>query len=305
MALEVRAGLRQAPKRVASKYFYDARGSALFERICEQPEYYLTRVELALMRERVGEMAAAIGDDVQLIEFGSGSGLKTRLLLRSLPRCASYVPIDISEAALSESLSALRSEFPRLPIQPLCADFAAPLALPRPPGSCRRRVLFFPGSTIGNFEPRAAVTLMRRMRTLAGPGGAALIGADLKKDAATIEAAYNDRAGVTAEFTLNLLARFNRELGADFDLGSFRHRARYNAMAGRIETHLVSAREQEVLVDGERFRFAEGEAMLTEYSYKYSVPDFVRLAARAGWRPAQTWTDADRRFSVHYLTAPG
>jgi dimethylhistidine N-methyltransferase len=305
MAQEVLSGLAHAPKRIPSKYFYDARGSELFERICEQPEYYLTRVELALMQERLHEMAGALGANVELIEFGSGSGLKTRLLLSALPNCVSYVPVDVSESALADVVRVLEREFPRIEVRPVCADFTLPFARPRPHPSARRRVLFFPGSTIGNFEPRAAVALLRRARHLVGPHGAALVGADLRKDAATIEAAYNDRAGVTAEFTLNVLARLNRELGADFALDAFRHRARYNAMAGRIETHLVSQRDQDVQVGGRRFRFARGEAMLVEYSYKYAVPDFVRIAVRAGWRSSRIWTDAGRRFSIHYLTAPG
>jgi len=305
MAQEVCAGLRHEPKRLPSKYFYDARGSALFERICHQPEYYLTRVELALMQERLHEIADALGAHVQLIELGSGSGLKTRLLLSALANCVSYVPIDVSESALAGSVRELEREFPRIAIQPLCADFTQPFARPRPHPNARRRVLFFPGSTIGNFDTRGSVAILRRMRALAGPGGAALVGADLKKETAVLEAAYNDRAGVTAEFTLNLLARLNRELGADFDLAAFRHRARYNPMAGRIETHLVSLREQEVSVDGQRFRFAADEAMLVELSCKYSVPEFVRLAVRAGWRSSRIWTDAERRFSIHYLTDAG
>ena len=305
MALDVCAGLRHVPKRLPSKYFYDARGSELFERICEQPEYYLTRVELALMQERLHEIAGAVGAGVQLIELGSGSGLKTRLLLSALPNCVSYVPIDISESALADSVRVLEHEFPRIAVQPVCADFTLPLARPRPHPAARRRVLYFPGSTIGNFDTRGAVGLLRRMHALVGPGGAALIGVDLKKATATLEAAYNDRAGVTAEFTLNMLERFNRELGADFDLAAFRHRARYNPMAGRIETHLVSLREQEVRVDGQRFRFDADEPTLVEYSCKYSVPEFVRLAVRAGWRSARIWTDAERRFSIHFLTDAG
>ena len=305
MAFEVCAGLRHVPKRLPSKYFYDARGSELFERICEQPEYYLTRVELALMQERLHDIAGAVGSGVQLIELGSGSGLKTRLLLSALPNCVSYVPIDISESALADSVRVLEHEFPRIAVQPVCADFTLPLARPRPHPAARRRVLYFPGSTIGNFDTRGAVGLLRRMHALVGPGGAALIGVDLKKETATLEAAYNDRAGVTAEFTLNMLERFNRELGADFDLAAFRHRARYNPMAGRIETHLVSLREQEVRIDGQRFPFAVDEPTLVEYSCKYSVPEFVRLAVRAGWRSARIWTDAERRFSIHFLTDAG
>jgi uncharacterized SAM-dependent methyltransferase len=245
------------------------------------------------MQERLHEIAAALGADVQLIEFGSGSGLKTRLLLRALPRCASYVPIDISEAALSESVPALRSEFPELPVQPLCADFAAPVALPRPPGTCRRRVLFFPGSTIGNFELRAAVALMRRMRELVGPGGGRV------DRGRSQEGPGHDRGGVQRS------CRRHRRVHAEH-AGALQPRARrrlrpgrvppparaYNPMAGRIETHLVSLREQEVRVEGQRFRFAADEPTLVEFSCKYTVPEFVRLAVRAGWRSARIWTDA-------------
>ncbi|HET6545472.1 MAG TPA: L-histidine N(alpha)-methyltransferase [Rhodanobacteraceae bacterium] len=299
---DVRAGLRRTPKRLSSRYFYDARGSALFERICEQPEYYLTRAELALMEQHVRDIAAVIGREALVVEYGSGSGQKTRLLLANLEAPVAYVPVEISRAALTASVAALAPEFPHIEMLPVCADFTERFALPRPARPQRRTLVYFPGSTIGNFEIRDALALLCDMREEMGPNGAALIGVDLKKDTAVIEAAYNDAAGVTAEFTLNMLARFNRELGADFDLDGFRHRAHYNPMAGRIETHIVSRREQTVRIGGESFHFAASEAMLVEYSCKYSIEDFARLAARAGLRVERVWTDAGHRFAVHYLT---
>lgn len=301
MREDVLRGLRQQPRRLPSKYFYDARGSALFERICEQPEYYLTRVELAILHEHIGEIADAMGPDVLLMEYGSGSGLKTRLLLRHLRSPVAYVPVEIAREALLSSIGGLTAEFPDVEMLPVCADFTRPLSLPRPMRRPRRTVAFFPGSTIGNFETGEAVKLLQRMREQIGRNGAALIGVDLKKERADLEAAYNDAAGITAEFTLNLLARCNRELGADFDLGAFRHRAHWNALAGRIETHVLSACEQLVRIGGETFRFEAGEAMLVEYSCKYSPQDFARLAARAGLRVGRIWTDSRSRFSLQWL----
>ena len=301
MREDVLHGLRLPHKRLPSKYFYDARGSELFERICEQPEYYLTRVELAILREHIGEIAEAVGPDALLMEYGSGSGLKTRLLLRRLQSPAAYVPVEIAREALLESLGALAEEFTEIELLPVCADFTQPLALPQPSRPARRTVAFFPGSTIGNFDHDEAVRLLRQMRAQIGRDGAALIGVDLKKDRAELEAAYNDAAGVTAEFTLNLLARCNRELGADFDPGCFRHRARWNALAGRIETHVLSACRQSVSIAGEIFRFAADEPMLVEYSCKYAPDEFARLAARAGLRVRCAWTDSRSRFSLQWL----
>lgn len=305
MLVEVLRGLRAVPKRMPSKYFYDERGSALFERICEQPEYYLTRAELALMREHALAIAAALGPDAALIEYGCGSAAKTRLLLAAMTVPLTYVPIEISRSALDESAARLQREFPHVEILPICADFAAPYALPERIRRARRRVIYFPGSTIGNFDTAQALALLRGMRETIGANGAALIGADLRKDVSTIEAAYNDAASVTVEFTLNMLARFNRELGADFDLTAFRHRARYNVLAGRIETHLVSAQQQDVTVAGQRFHFAANEAMLVEISCKYSLAGFARLARKAGLRVAQTWTDSQGLFSVQYVQCAG
>ncbi|MGH8213382.1 MAG: L-histidine N(alpha)-methyltransferase [Rhodanobacteraceae bacterium] len=301
MRADVLRGLCAKPKRLSSKYFYDARGSELFERICEQPEYTLTRDELAIMREHAAEIADALGPDVLLMEYGSGSGLKTRLLLRHLQSPAAYVPVEIAPGALSSSVTRLAADFPRIEMLPVCADFTRNIELPRPRRAARRTVVYFPGSTLGNFETSEAVRLLRQMRVEMESNGAALVGIDLRKDRVTLEAAYNDAAGVTAEFTLNMLARFNRELGADFDLAAFRHRARWNALAGRIETHLVSARAQAVHVAGQTFRFEAGEAVLVEYSCKYTPGEFTALAGRAGLRVSRTWEDSMRRFSVQLL----
>ncbi|MGN6654069.1 MAG: L-histidine N(alpha)-methyltransferase [Rhodanobacter sp.] len=300
--LEVaRHGLSLKPKRLPSWLFYDERGSALFEQICEQPEYYLTRCEIALMDEHAADIADTLGSDVRLVEYGSGSGRKTRMLLRHLHEPVSYVPVEISPEPLQQSVQCLAQEFPQLPLQPLCADFSKPLRLPIPPRAPRRTVLYFPGSTIGNFEAHDAVVLLRKMRNEMGDAGGMLIGVDLKKDPALIEAAYNDAAGVTAEFTLNMLARLNREIGSDFDLAAFAHRAHYNAMAGRIETHLVSRREQQVAIGRHKVRFGADEAIQVEYSCKYSLEDFAALADKAGLAVQRVWTDPQRMFSVQYL----
>jgi dimethylhistidine N-methyltransferase len=300
------AGLAASPKRLPSKFFYDARGSELFERICEQPEYYPTRIELAIMRDNVDAMASALGPRVRLVEYGSGSGLKTHMLLRHLDAPVAYVPVEISRSALAESVANLRCEFPEVEMLPVCADFTRPVALPRAARAPRQTVVYFPGSTIGNFEPEEALRLLRQMRAEAGQGGGelnggVLIGVDLVKDRAILEAAYNDAAGVTAEFTLNLLVRLNREAGADFDLSGFSHRARWHPLAGRIETHIVSLREQDVHLYGRTFHFDEGEAMLVEYSGKYTPESFSRFAAHAGLRVARVWADPAQRFSVQWL----
>ena len=302
----VQRGLQGLPKRLPSWLFYDERGSQLFEQICAQPEYYLTRCELALMKAHAASMADTLGVDVRLVEYGSGSAIKTGLLLEHLAAPVCYVPVEISPEPLRLSVQRLATDFPELTIQPLRADFTRSLRLPIPPRAPRRTVLYFPGSTIGNFEARDAVALLRKMRGEMGEGGGILIGADLKKDPAVIEAAYNDRAGVTAQFTLNLLVRLNRELGCDFDPGAFRHRAHYNPMAGRIETCLVSERAQKVRV-GRRplASFAEGESMQVEYSCKYSLDDFAALAAKAGLEVLRVWTDPQRMFSVQYLVRTG
>jgi dimethylhistidine N-methyltransferase len=297
----VQRGLGAKPKRLPSWLFYDERGSMLFERICEQPEYYLTRCETALMDEHAPSIADELGADVRLVEYGSGNAHKTRMLLEHLHAPVAYVPVEISPEPLRQSVERLATAFPQLPLQPLCADFSKPLRLPIPPRAPRRTVLYFPGSTIGNFENREAAVLLRKMRNEMGDAGGILIGVDLKKDPALIEAAYNDRAGVTAEFTLNMLARLNREIGSNFELSAFAHRAHYNPMAGRIETHLVSRREQQVKVGRVNVPFRADEAIQVEYSCKYSLEDFAALAARAGLAVKRVWTDPQRMFSVQYL----
>ncbi|HEV2538750.1 MAG TPA: L-histidine N(alpha)-methyltransferase [Frateuria sp.] len=301
----VQRGLRAQPKRLPSWLFYDAQGSALFEQICEQPEYYLTRCEIALLQVHAASIADRLGVDVRLVEYGSGSATKTRLLLGHMASPVSYVPVEISPEPLQQSVRRMGESFPQLPVQPLCADFTRPLRLPIPPRAPRRTVIYFPGSTIGNFTPREAVTLLRKMRGEMGENGGILIGVDLKKDVAAIEAAYNDAAGVTAAFTLNLLARLNRELGSDFHLAAFRHRAHYNALAGRIETSLVSQREQKVRLGRAQVAFGEGEAVRVEISCKYSPEDFASLAAKAGLEVLRVWVDPERMFSVQYLARAG
>lgn len=305
---DVLRGLSATPKRLPSKYFYNARGSELFERICEQPEYYPTRVELAIMRDNIDAIAAALGPSVRLVEYGSGSGLKTRLLLGHLKAPVAYLPVEISHSALADSIADLAREFPGVEMLPVCADFTQPIELPRAQRAPRRTVVYFPGSTLGNFAPEDAERLLRQMRVEAGQGGGTekggvLIGVDLVKDKPTLEAAYNDDAGVTAAFTLNLLVRLNDELGADFDLAGFHHRARYNPLAGRIETHIVSDRDQVVHVADRAFHFAEGEAMLVEYSCKYTLEGFARMAARAELVVDTVWTDPESQFSVQWLVA--
>jgi dimethylhistidine N-methyltransferase len=294
-------GLALKPKRLPSWLFYDERGSELFEQICEQPEYYLTRSELELMALHAESIADVLGSEVRLVEYGSGSARKTRMLLQHLHQPVAYVPVEISPEPLRQSIRRLEQDFPQLAMQPLCADFSKPLRFPIPPRAPRRTVLYFPGSTIGNFESREATVLLRKMRNEMGDNGGILIGVDLKKDVEVIEAAYNDRAGVTAEFTLNMLRRLNREIGSEFDLAAFAHRARYNPMAGRIETHIVSKRAQQVKVGRASVAFREDEPIHVEYSCKYSLEDFASLAAKAGLAVLRVWTDPEQKFSVQYL----
>jgi dimethylhistidine N-methyltransferase len=300
---DVVAGLARARKELSPKYFYDERGSALFEAICELPEYYPTRTEMAMMQAHAGEMARCLGPECLLIEFGSGSGRKTRVLIAALEPVA-YMPIDIAGGQLETASRALGEEFPELNVIAVCADYSRPLALPET-GHLRvhRRAIFFPGSTIGNFTPPEALEFLQRARVLAGQGGAMLVGVDLEKDPAVLHAAYNDSRGITAQFNLNLLARINRELGGDFDLASFRHHAVYSEALGRIEMHLVSLQAQEVTVAGHRFTFQAGETIHTENSCKYSVAGFQALARSAGFAPQQCWVDPERLFSIHYLVA--
>ena len=295
---EIVAGLNLPQKMISPKYFYDERGSRLFEQICELPEYYLTRTETRIMRENINEMVKEIGPHVSVIEFGSGSGLKTRILLESLVEPFVYVPVDISMEHLLETSAALKDDFPGLEILPVAADFTRPFPLPQPANMPERNLVYFPGSTIGNFEPEAAIELLRVMYEEAGAGGALLIGVDLKKDRQMIESAYNDSAGVTAEFNLNVLRRLNREYGSDFDLDGFRHTAIYKESSGRIEMCLVSQCDQDVTLGEHRFSFTEGEKIITEYCHKFSLEGFRELAQVAGFRHVNTWLDANQWFSI-------
>jgi len=301
---EIVAGLRGTPKTLPPKLFYDASGAELFERICELPEYYLTRTELAILQRRVGEIAATAGPRCALVEYGSGAGVKVRLLLDAFAAAGTpltaYVPIDISREQLAAVAEQLSAEYPAVPVHPVCADYTAPLTLPDLPQRARR-VAFFPGSTIGNFHPTEAAAFLRRVRRTIAADGLLVLGVDRRKDAATLDAAYNDAAGVTAAFNLNLLARLNREHGGTFDLARFRHRAFFNEAASRVEMHLVSAVDQCVRVAGETFHFAAGESIWTESSYKYDRARLEALAASAGFAVARLWTDDDERFWVAVL----
>ena len=299
---DVLRGLADSPKRLPPKYFYDDVGSALFDAICALPEYYPTRVETALIQAHAEAIAAALGERSALIEFGSGVSRKSRLLIAAA-RPAVYVPIDIARETLRQAAEGLRHTFPELPVVAVCADYSQPFELPDlTPYRPLRRIVFFPGSTIGNFDPAEAVTFLANAHTLAGPDGGLLIGVDLRKDKAVLEAAYDDPQGVTAAFNRNVLARINRELGADFDLRAFRHRAWYSDALGRIEMHLESCRSQEVRIGTARITFERDETIHTESSYKYSVPGFQALAARAGFPPAACWVDERNLFSIHYMT---
>ena len=300
---DVLAGLSHTPKALPPKYFYDARGCELFEAICDLPEYYPTRTEMALMRDCAGDIAARLGRGGVLIEFGSGAGVKTVAMLQVL-QPAAYVPVDIAAEALHASTARLNAQFPALPILAVCADYMRPLRVAELAAyDGLKRVVYFPGSTIGNLTPEEAQSFLVSARELAGSNGAMVVGVDLKKDPAVLHAAYNDAQGVTAEFNLNLLRRINRELAADFDLAKFRHVAFYNAAAGRIEMHLESLQTQMVTVSGRGFAFGAGERLHTENSYKYSEEGFRSLARTAGFTPDQVWIDAERRFSVHLLLA--
>jgi dimethylhistidine N-methyltransferase len=300
---DVLHGLRSPAKSLPCKYFYDETGSELFEWITALPEYYPTRTELAIMRRHAAEMADLLGPRCLLIEYGSGSSTKTRLLLDRLRDPAGYVPIDVSGEHLRRAARKLGEDYPEVEILPLCADFTRPLEPPVPARSPKRRVVYFPGSTIGNFTPAESVELLRRTADLCGRGGGLLLGADLRKDRRVLEAAYNDREGVTAAFNRNLLVRINRELGADFVVGQFAHRAFYNEVEGRIEIYLVSRLPQRVHVAGVEIVFAAGEPIRTEYSYKYRISDLDNLAREAGFTVACVWLDERGYFSVSYLAA--
>jgi dimethylhistidine N-methyltransferase len=296
-------GLGRPRKELPCKYFYDAHGSALFERICELPEYYPTRCELEALQGHGEEIAEAIGPGCMLIEYGSGSSTKTRLLLDRLSQPAAYVPVDISGEHLAQSARALARHYRGLEVLPVGADFTRPFALPRPRREPLRRVVYFSGSTIGNFTPPEAQALLAGIARLVGPGGGLLIGVDLKKDRRVLHAAYNDAQGVTAAFNRNLLTRINRELGGTFDVDHFHHDAFYNAGYGRIEMHLVSGAEQSARVGNHAFRFRRGETIRTEYSHKFTVEEFRELARPAGLEFERVWTDRAAYFSVQLFRA--
>lgn len=298
---DILAGLSATPKCLPSKYFYDRRGSELFEDITRQPEYYLTRVELALLADSAAGIAAAVGPRAHVVEYGSGSGRKTRLLLDALDDPVAYTPVEISRSALVGSVERLDREFGPVQMLPVLGDFTRAVPLPGPERTAGRVLVFFPGSTLGNLTDSDAVRLLKAMRDTVGPRGAALIGIDLQKSPALIEAAYNDAAGVTAAFTLNLLVRLNRELGANFDLGAFRHRAVYVPGRGRIETFIDSLRDQVVKVHDRSFAFAADEAMQVEYSHKYTDEGFAALAERAGLAVVQGWNDPKDWFGLRLL----
>jgi dimethylhistidine N-methyltransferase len=296
---EVLEGLSANPRTLPCKYFYDARGAELFERICELDEYYLTRADLDATRTHIEAIAACIGNGVRLVELGSGAGIKTRILLEHLTDLTSYVPVDISAEQLARNAEALRADYTGLAVHPVAADYTQPFELPP---SRARTVVYFPGSTIGNFHPPEAVAFLRRLYRLVAPAGGMLIGVDLKKERAVLERAYDDAAGVTAAFNLNLLERINRELGADFDLQRWTHRALYDERAGRIEMHVVSAVDQRVTIADRTFAFGRGETIRTEVSYKYALEDFARLAGEARLAVDRVWLDRAGRFSLQWLT---
>ncbi|MDX1580046.1 MAG: L-histidine N(alpha)-methyltransferase [Alphaproteobacteria bacterium] len=297
----VLSGLSQPQKELPCKFLYDEKGSQLFDQICQLDEYYPTRTELALLSTTCDEIAGRIGDQAVLIEFGCGSLQKVRLLLDAMQDPAGFIPIDISKEHLLASAESLARDYPGLRVLPVCADYTQAIELPDIDGGGKKRVGFFPGSTIGNFGRQEAEQFLRTIAEILGPGGELLIGVDLKKDEAILNAAYDDAKGVTAAFNLNILERINRELGGDFDLKGFEHCAYYRDDLGRVEMHLKSLREQDVEIAGRHFHFEQGETIHTENSHKYSLKDFSDLAIRSGFSPVESWTDPDDLFSIHYL----
>jgi dimethylhistidine N-methyltransferase len=299
---EIVDGLSGSQKTISPKYFYDERGSQLFDDITRLPEYYLTNTELGIMRDNIDEIATLVGKQASLIEFGSGSSLKTRVLLEHLSELAAYVPVDISEEHLLASAADIRNQFPHIDVLPVVADFTQQFALPTPMVMPVRNIVYFPGSTIGNFEESVAMELLRVMHHEAGKGGALLIGVDLQKDPEVIERAYNDSAGVTAEFNLNMLQHLNRDYGANFDIDEFEHSASYDPDKGRVVIELVSQADQTFEVGDTEFDIADGEAILTEYSHKYTLEGFAAMAQKTGFTVERVWTDADKLFSVQFLS---
>ena len=296
---EVIEGLSRQPRSIPPKYFYDRRGSHLFESICEQPEYYPTRTETALLKQYAGEIATVAASDCHLIEPGSGSCGKVRHLLDAL-QPAAYVPVDISCEFLEKSAAGIADDYPWLDVHAVCTDITDEVSLPFIPEQADA-VMFYPGSSIGNFDPEDARAFLACLAGITGAGGGLLIGVDLKKDADILDAAYNDANGVTAAFNLNLLRRINRELAADFDIGAFAHHAFYNNARGRVEMHLISECRQTVSIGGQSFEFNAGDSIHTENSYKYTIDEFQALARQAGFTPCRVWSDNNDLFSLHYL----
>ncbi|WP_182870083.1 L-histidine N(alpha)-methyltransferase [Rhodopirellula sp. JC639] len=298
---DVIEGLGEFPKRLPCKHFYDKRGSALFDQICELDEYYLTRTEQAIMDRYAAEMGAQIGGGAMLVEYGSGSSVKTRILLDHLIDPVAYVPVDISHRHLHQVADQLRDDYPQIEILPVTADFTRPFSLPRSRVAPTHSAVYFPGSTIGNFEPLQAEILLRSIAELCGCGGGLLIGIDLVKDVRILERAYDDAAGVTAAFNLNLLHRIADELSAEIDVDAFEHVAFFNSDASRIEIYIRSMTDQLIRIDDESFPLRRGEMIHTEYSHKYTVDGFAQLAARAGLELHRSWIDDDRLFAVLHL----
>lgn len=303
---EAIAGLKQATPSLPCKYFYDARGAALFEQICELPEYYPTRTEIGILKANLAEIVALIGSKARIVEYGSGAGEKIRMLLNALDSPAAYTAIDISREQLLASAKQLQSDYPGIEVLPVCADYATTLNLPQPETVFSRSVVFFPGSTIGNFTPTAAVDFLKRFHRLCQQGpksGQLLIGFDLKKDKHTLEAAYNDSAGITAEFNKNLLQRINEELAGQFELEHWQHQAHWNEQSGAIEMHLVSTSNQTARVNGDSFHFKTGETIHTENSFKYCADEMQRLAQQAGFSLIKGWADPKQHFQVQLYQA--
>jgi len=298
---EILKGFNKSQKELPSKLFYDEKGSALFDEICELNEYYLTRTEISIMTENLEGICSVLGNNCLLIELGSGSSRKIRLLLSGLEDPAGYVPIDISEEHLITSVNALARDYPSLRISPVYADYTQPFSLPKFEHAHSKKVVYYPGSTIGNFDPEYASQFLNRIANHLGKGTCLLIGIDLKKDEKILEDAYNDKKGVTAEFNLNILRRLNRELGTDFNIDEWKHLAFYNSSEGRIEMHLESLRDQDIQVNGSRIIFVKNETILTEYSYKYSVEDFKDLIS-GSYNLEKVWTDKENKFGILYFT---
>lgn len=298
---QVIAGLSRFPRTLPCKFFYDEAGAALFAKICELPEYYITRTEMRILHDRGAEIAKAFGPGTQLIGLGTGAGTKTRLLLQNLDSPTAYLPVDISKEQLTQSTQAFSRIFPALEILPVCADYLEHFDLPTTLRTPSRRIVYFPGSTIGNLEPEDAASFLGKIRAMAGDHGGALIGADLKKAKSILEQAYNDSDGVTAQFNLNLLARANRQLDANFHLDCWKHLAIYNEEAGCIEMHLISARPQKVLIGDRQFSIDLGEHVITEFSYKYSPEELIAMAEGAGLRFEHLWTDDEELFGLFYF----